>query len=163
MKFTIQELTNPLTADVLARKDFAFSSGGGGGSSTVIVIKPEGGILSDGASVTAPAVAAGETAVLASVNMNLIGGRKLFAIMTVGPLAYSTLVLAESDFEIWVGATKIGEIENPAGNTTSIVTLPAVQNLTVAGVTAIELRIVNGPVALGPINATIAVMEFVEL
>ena len=34
MKFTIEEFTNPLTADILNRKDFSFASGSVGGAIT---------------------------------------------------------------------------------------------------------------------------------
>ncbi len=166
MKFKIEELTNPLTADVLNRKDFAFTSsgGGGGGGGTVLAIKPVGDILSDGVSVTAPAVGGGGSAVLATVNINLIGGRKLFAIATIGALNYAPAgPTATSTLQIWVGGVKISEIVNPAGNLTSIITFQGIQAVTAAGLIGVEVKIVNGPLALGPINATITVMEFVEL
>jgi len=162
MKFRIEELTNPLSAAVLARKDFSFMSGVGGGG-TVIAIQPSGDILSDGASTVTPAVAGGESATLASANMNLVGGRKLFAIATVGPLNYAIGPTgATSTFELWAGATKIAEMVNPAGKLTSIITFQGIQAVTSAGAQSMELRIVNGPVALSTINATITVMEFVN-
>ena len=163
MKFRIEELTTPLTADVLNRKDFSFSSGGGGGGGTTVAIQPVGDILSDGVSTVTPAVAIGESKVLASVSMNLVGGRRLFMIATVGPLNYAVSGPgATSTFELWVGGVMVASIVNPAANPQSIITFQGVQLVTSAGAQAMELRIANGPIALTSVNATITVMEFVN-
>lgn len=79
MKFTIQELTNPLTADVLARKDFSFASGGGGGGGgpSTPVIAPHNAALFAAASGKETVWNPPSWVKLASLPMNLRGNRLL--------------------------------------------------------------------------------------
>jgi len=75
MKFRIEELTQPLTADVLNRRDFTFASGGSGGGTSTPVIAVHQPIVSRKQGSRSMTIGAGTT-LLSSTNIIFKGGRR---------------------------------------------------------------------------------------
>lgn len=170
--------TNPIPASILTPKAFGFPSGGGGGGGgpvTIIKIAPVGPALADGIQFVGGSYPWGSHD-LATVNLNLLGGKKLLVIgnfqirFTPSP---GTGAVLSGDYSLSaiLGGVPFGAVTY---GTEGAFGFFALGDSGAAGNSAVGIRLVNNnlkwtlgasevPVDILPIVGNVSALEFDEI